>query len=90
MFKLSKELYFPNVATAHSSGIVAFGGDLSTERLLLAYNSGIFPWFEDGEEITWFAPEYRMVLPINQYKPKKSVRNLINRNILKCTINQNF
>lgn len=62
MYKLTKELYFPNVETAHSSGIVAFGGDLSPERLILAYKSGIFPWFEDGEEITWFAPEERMVL----------------------------
>ena len=48
MYKLTNELYFPSVETAHSTGIVAFGGDLSTERLLLAYQSGIFPWFEDG------------------------------------------
>src|SRR5690606_27557336 len=46
MYKLTKELFFPNVETAHSSGIVAFGGDLSTDRLILAYQSGIFPWFE--------------------------------------------
>ena len=68
MYKLTNELYFPSVETAHSTGIVAFGGDLSTERLLLAYQSGIFPWFEDGEEITWFAPEARMVLFLNQLK----------------------
>lgn len=90
MFKLSKELYFPNVATAHSSGIVAFGGDLSTERLLLAYKSGIFPWFEDGEEITWYAPEERMVLFLNDLKISKSTRNIINRNIFKVTFNTAF
>ena len=56
MYKLTKELYFPAVETTHSSGIVAFGGDLSTERLILAYKSGIFPWFEDGEEITTAEP----------------------------------
>ena len=90
MYKLSKELYFPNVETAHSSGIVAFGGDLSTERLTLAYKSGIFPWFEDGEEITWFAPEERMVLFLNQLKISKSTRNIINRNTFKVTFNTAF
>lgn len=90
MYKLTKELYFPNVETAHSSGIVAFGGDLSTERLILAYKSGIFPWFEDGEEITWFAPEERMVLFLNQLKISKSTRNIINRNIFKVTFNTVF
>lgn len=90
MYKLTKELYFPNVETTHSSGIVAFGGDLSTERLILAYKSGIFPWFEDGEEITWFAPEERMVLFLNQLKISKSTRNIINRNIFKVTFNTSF
>nr|WP_297308235.1 leucyl/phenylalanyl-tRNA--protein transferase [uncultured Flavobacterium sp.] len=90
MYFLSNELSFPPVSQAHHSGILAFGGDLSTERLLLAYSSGIFPWYEECEPITWYAPEYRMVLPINTYKPKKNVRNLINRNLFTCTINQDF
>lgn len=90
MYKLTKELYFPNVETAHSSGIVAFGGDLSSERLILAYKNGIFPWFEDGEEITWFAPEERMVLFLNQLKISKSTRNILNRNIFKTTFNTAF
>ncbi|RRJ88942.1 leucyl/phenylalanyl-tRNA--protein transferase [Paenimyroides tangerinum] len=90
MYILSNEIYFPPVSEAHESGILAFGGDLSTERLLLAYNSGIFPWYEECEPITWYAPEYRMVLPLSVYKPKKSVRNLINRNIFNCSINQDF
>jgi len=90
MHILSHEIKFPEVSKAHESGILAFGGDLSTERLLLAYNSGVFPWNEECEPITWYAPEYRMVLPLNVYKPKKSVRNLINRNVFTCTINRNF
>ncbi len=90
MYKLTNELYFPAVETAHSSGIVAFGGDLSTERLILAYKSGIFPWFEDGEEITWFAPEERMVLFLNQLNISKSTRNIINRNIFTVTFNTAF
>lgn len=90
MYQLSDQLYFPPVETAHSSGIVAFGGDLSTERLILAYQSGIFPWFEDGEEITWFAPKYRMVLFFNELKISKSMRNVLNRNIFNITFNTAF
>ena len=90
MYKLTQELFFPPVETAHNSGIIAFGGDLSTDRLQLAYKSGIFPWFEDGEAITWFAPEERMVLFLNQVKITKSTRNLINRGIFTITFNQAF
>lgn len=90
MYILSDEIYFPPVSEAHESGILAFGGDLSTERLLLAYNSGIFPWYEECKPITWYAPEYRMVLPLSIYKPKKSVRNLINQKLFTCTVNQDF
>ncbi|HUH26159.1 MAG TPA: leucyl/phenylalanyl-tRNA--protein transferase, partial [Flavobacterium sp.] len=90
MYKLTNELYFPPVTTAHSSGIVAFGGDLSVERLILAYKSGIFPWFEDGEEITWFSPEYRMVLFLNNLRITKSTRNILNRGVFKVTFNQAF
>lgn len=90
MYKLNNELYFPPVETAHSSGILAFGGDLSVERLILAYKSGIFPWFEDGEEITWFSPEWRMVLFLNQLRITKSTRNILNRNNFKITFNQAF
>ena len=90
MYKLTKELYFPPVETTHQSGIVAFGGDLSVERLILAYKSGIFPWFEDGEEITWFAPEERMVLFLNEVRITKSTRNILNRGMFKITFNQAF
>lgn len=90
MHLLTNELYFPHVSETHVSGILALGGDLSTDRLLLAYNSGIFPWYEECEPITWYAPEFRMVLPLNVYKPKKSLRNIINRNIFTCSINQDF
>ncbi|WP_372474878.1 leucyl/phenylalanyl-tRNA--protein transferase [Capnocytophaga sp. ARDL2] len=90
MHYLFKDLYFPPVEEAHESGILAVGGDLSIERLLLAYSKGIFPWYSEGEPITWYAPDYRMVLPINSYKTKKSLRNILNRKIFTCTINQSF
>lgn len=90
MYILPKELFFPPVHLAHSSGIVALGGDLSPERLQLAYHSGIFPWFEDGEPITWWSPDPRMVLFLDELVVSKSMRNILNRNIFTVTFNQNF
>lgn len=87
---LTQELWFPPVSETHDSGIIAIGGDLSVERLLLAYNSGIFPWFEDGEPITWWSPDPRMVLLFDDLKISKSMRNILNRNVFKVTFNQNF
>lgn len=90
MYFLTKELYFPPVTETDFSGILAVGGDLSTERLLLAYNSGIFPWFEDGEPITWWAPDPRMVLLLDELNISKSMRNILNRNIFTVTFNRDF
>ncbi|WP_338410810.1 leucyl/phenylalanyl-tRNA--protein transferase [uncultured Flavobacterium sp.] len=90
MYCLTKELYFPPVEEASYEGILAYGGDLSTERLLLAYTSGIFPWFDADEPILWWSPSDRMVINPQDYKVKKSLRNIINRDIFKVTFNQNF
>lgn len=90
MYFLSKDLFFPPVSEADSDGILAVGGDLSPERLVLAYNSGIFPWFEDDEPIIWWSPNPRMVLFLDELVVSKSMRNFLNRNILKVTFNQNF
>ncbi|MBN9285237.1 MULTISPECIES: leucyl/phenylalanyl-tRNA--protein transferase [Flavobacterium] len=90
MYFLTKELYFPPVTETDYSGILAVGGDLSVERLLLAYRSGIFPWFEDGEPITWWAPDPRMVLVFDYLVISKSMRNILNRKIFTVTFNQNF
>jgi leucyl/phenylalanyl-tRNA--protein transferase len=90
MFYLSQELFFPPVSDTKSHGIVALGGDLSPERLQLAYHSGIFPWFEDGEPITWWSPDPRMVLFLEEFVVSKSMRNILNRNIFTVTYNRNF
>ncbi|SHF72869.1 leucyl/phenylalanyl-tRNA--protein transferase [Flavobacterium fluvii] len=90
MHVLSKELFFPPVSNANLDGILAIGGDLSTERLLLAYKSGIFPWFEDDEPIIWWSPNSRMVLFLDELVVSKSMRNILNRNIFRVTFNQNF
>jgi len=90
MYFLSKDLFFPPVSEADSDGILAVGGDLSPERLVLAYNSGIFPWFEVDEPIIWWSPNPRMVLFLDELIVSKSMRNILNRNIFKVTFNQNF
>jgi leucyl/phenylalanyl-tRNA--protein transferase len=90
MYYLSQELFFPAVSTTHSSGIIALGGDLSPERLKLAYKSGIFPWFEDGEPITWWSPNPRMVLFLDELVVTKSMRTIIKRKLFTITFNQNF
>lgn len=90
MHLISDALYFPPVIEASSEGILAVGGDLSSERLLLAYKSGIFPWFNPGEPIVWWAPKSRMVLYFDELIVSKSMRNILNRNTFKVTFNQNF
>lgn len=81
MYLLTQDLYFPPVAKTHPSGIVALGGDLSVPRLLLAYHNGIFPWYEDGEAITWWSPDTRMVvIPSTYVVPKKVRASLKNHN----------
>ena len=87
---LSSDLFFPPVSEANADGILAIGGDLSSERLILAYKSGIFPWFEEGEPIFWWSPNPRMVLFLDELVVSKSMRNVLNRNIFKVTFNQNF
>jgi leucyl/phenylalanyl-tRNA--protein transferase len=90
MYFLSKELFFPPVSETDSHGILAIGGDLSPERLVLAYKSGIFPWFEEGEPIFWWSPNFRMVLFPEELVVSKSMRNILNRNIFTVTFNRNF
>lgn len=90
MYFLTQELFFPPVETASPEGIVAFGGDLSPERLILAYNSGIFPWFEEDEPILWWSPPERMVLFLEDLKISKSMRNVLNQRKFTVTYNTAF
>ena len=90
MFLLSKDLVFPPVHLADKDGLLAIGGDLSLERLLLAYKSGIFPWYNPGEPIIWYSPNLRMVLFPKDLKISKSMKQIIRKNEFKITFNQNF
>ena len=90
LYYLTTDLFFPSVSQANRDGILAVGGDLSTERLLLAYKSGIFPWFEQDDPILWWSPNPRMVLFLEDLIVSKSMRNILNRNSFTVTFNQNF
>jgi leucyl/phenylalanyl-tRNA--protein transferase len=90
MYHLSSHLFFPPVTEANADGIIAIGGDLSPERLILAYKSGIFPWFENGEPIIWWSPNPRMVLFLDELVVSKSMRNVLNQDLFTVTFNQNF
>ncbi|MCD0468416.1 leucyl/phenylalanyl-tRNA--protein transferase [Flavobacterium sp. JAS] len=90
MYYVLEELFFPPVTEADEEGILAVGGDLNPERLKLAYKSGIFPWFNEGEPILWWAPDPRMVLFLDELIVSKSMRNILNRNQFKVTLNKSF
>lgn len=90
MYLLPEDIIFPPVHLANDDGLLAIGGDLSVERLELAYKSGIFPWYNQGEPIIWYSPNYRMVLFPKDLKISKSMRKIIRNNEFKITFNQNF
>ncbi len=80
VFKLpDHEIVFPHPSLAEPSGILAIGGDLSPDRILLAYQNGIFPWYDHGEEIAWWCLTPRLMLIPSKINISKSMRSLINR-----------
>lgn len=90
MYMLSTELWFPDVKEAASDGLLALGGDLSIDRLKLAYTSGIFPWYGDAQPIMWWSPDPRMVLfPQNVYR-SKSLQKKMDRGSFQVTFNTRF
>jgi leucyl/phenylalanyl-tRNA--protein transferase len=90
MVFLTSEIWFPYPGQTHESGIIAVGGDLSVDRLVLAYNKGIFPWFTEDDPILWWCPEQRMVLFPDNLHISKSMRSLVRKNKFKITYNQAF
>ena len=81
---------FPPLENCTEEGILAIGGDLSSERLIEAYKNGIFPWYSEGEPIIWYCPDPRMVLFFNQLKISKSMKKILRDESFQVTFNQNF
>jgi leucyl/phenylalanyl-tRNA--protein transferase len=90
IFRLDKRLLFPDVALAEEDGLLAVGGDLSTGRLLLAYQNGIFPWYNDDTPILWYSPHERFVLFPDELKISKSMRQILRSDKFTITCNQCF
>ena len=91
IFRLPEdELIFPNPALSEEDGLLAIGGDLSLDRLLLAYSNGIFPWFSEGEPILWYAPHKRCVIYPDKIKISKSMKKVMRDEIFKITIDKAF
>ncbi|MDA9111755.1 leucyl/phenylalanyl-tRNA--protein transferase [Flavicella sp.] len=81
---------FPSAEKTDENGILALGGDLSPERLIAAYRNGIFPWYNEGEPITWYCPNPRMVLFFDRLKVSKSLKKTLKKELFTITFNTHF
>jgi leucyl/phenylalanyl-tRNA---protein transferase len=90
VFLLSEALKFPLPELADADGLLAVGGDLSPERLLMAYRMGIFPWYAEDTPILWWSPDPRLVLFPDELKISKSLQRVIARGVFQVTVNRVF
>lgn len=90
IFQLDERLLFPKPELAEPDGLLALGGDLSSERLILAYQHGIFPWYSDDTPILWYAPHERFVLYPSELRISKSMRQVLRSARFKVTVNEAF
>jgi len=90
VYIVDEVLHFPEVENADHYGLLALGGDLSAQRLKLAYTNGIFPWFEEGQPILWYSPDPRMVLFFENLHISKSMKQLLRKKNFVVTINTCF
>ncbi|MEC3906587.1 leucyl/phenylalanyl-tRNA--protein transferase [Tamlana sp. 2201CG12-4] len=90
MYYLTQDLWFPDVNEATQDGLLAIGGDLSVERLILAYKTGVFPWFEAKAPILWWSPNPRFVLFPEKLKVSKSMKQVLRNKRYTVTINKDF
>jgi leucyl/phenylalanyl-tRNA---protein transferase len=90
IFRLLDEPIFPQPDYADPSGLLAVGGDLSSERLLEAYRLGIFPWYSDDQPILWWSPDPRFVLPLEDFHVSKSLKKTLRKGIFQVTADRAF
>ena len=90
MYRLTDALLFPSPEQASAEGIVAVGGDLLPERVMLAYQKGIFPWFESDDFLLWWSPDPRMVLFPDRLKISKSMRTVLRKKQFEVSFNKAF
>jgi len=90
VYRLTEDIIFPDPAEAEPDGLLAVGGDLSAERLLLAYQIGVFPWFSRGHPILWWSPDPRFVLFPGKFKLSKSLAQRIRKQEFRFTFDTVF
>ena len=90
VYQLSDEIMFPNPDLAEEDGLLAVGGDLSFERLILAYCNGIFPWYSEGEPILWWCPKPRFIIKPSEINISKSMKRVFNKGEFKVTFDKDF
>src|SRR5690606_2784998 len=84
------QLVFPHPSVADEDGLLAVGGDLSVDRLILAYENGIFPWYSEDSPILWYAPLERFILSPAKLNISKSLEQIIKSDKFKVTFDQDF
>ena len=90
VFQLGKEIVFPDPALANADGLLAVGGDLHVERLLLAYQKGIFPWFDSKSPILWWSPPQRCVVEPDQFHASRSLQRVVRQKRFRITFDLAF
>ncbi|MEO0471287.1 MAG: leucyl/phenylalanyl-tRNA--protein transferase [Bacteroidota bacterium] len=90
VFSLNQQIFFPPPHMANPDGILAIGGDLEPERLLLAYEMGIFPWYSEDEPIIWWSPDPRCILDIKELKISKSMKQIMRNRGFRFSFDQAF
>lgn len=91
IFPLDKHSYtFPNPLYSDDQGLVAFGGDLNPNRVMIAYANGIFPWYNEDDPILWWSPNPRYIIELDEFKVSKSLRKTINSEKFEIKFDTNF
>lgn len=90
IYLLSDDLIFPPPHLADKGGLLAVGGDLQPERLLLAYKNGIFPWYSDEDPILWWSPDPRLVLYPEELKISRSLKKTLRKGRFQITMDSHF
>src|SRR5258706_12235993 len=90
IFRLVDDLVFPPPDYDDPSGLIAIGGDVSSERVLEVYRVGIFPWYSDDQPILWWSPDPRLVLDLDHFKIARSLRKTLKKGIFKVTFDRVF
>lgn len=90
VYRLSEEIVFPDPSLSRRDGLLAVGGDLSPERLVLAYSNGIFPWYSEGEPIYWWSPRVRPVVAPANVQVGRSLRKVLGKRPYEIRVDTSF